>query len=317
MKEFLDKFSLSLILRQFFCGVVFFVPLFCISGTTQNTKVHSLNEWIQGGFFNHDWSTPKVSALCVLACIVGTIIYHLEKNLWSYPLQCLFERTFNETVHTRDKDKEIEHNGALPAASLLGSFFAFFILFAIILSSFKSIPDWVGKFSPLLACGIFLIYILLIWICLLQEVLKGHQYYADCFQNVMQRTRAMWVMEELNGKELQQFASLHDGKTFFVHNPSYRDALACAAIAKRLASWSDYIHSVQCMCFAWIVGVMCASSIDTNLANSQNMWCSVWLAVAVILLESAFEYHRYRHLVYITAHFYRIHSSLDSLYQHK
>lgn len=83
MKEFLDKFSLSFILRQFFCGVVFFVPFLGLFDTQGEIKTFSLNKWIQGGFFN-DWSTPKIAVLCILSCVIGTIIYHIEKNAYSY-----------------------------------------------------------------------------------------------------------------------------------------------------------------------------------------------------------------------------------------
>lgn len=316
MKEFLDKFSLSLILRQFFCGVVFFVPFFGVSGTTKGTNVYSLNEWIQKGTSNNDWSNPKVAALCVLACIVGTIIYHLEKNLWSYPLQCIFERTFHESLQIRDKDKDIKHDGVVPVCFLLGSIFAFFLLFVIVVSKFEYIPDWVCKFYPLIAGGMFLLYLSLIWTYLLRNLLNGYQYNVEEFQNVMRRTRAMWVMEEMNLKAIQQFASVQAKNKVVVHNNSYRDALACATIAKRLASWSDYIHSVQCMCFAWLLGVGCAiGTVALEKANIQHvslLLVSVFFSIGVILLEAVFEYHRYHHLVYITAHFYRIHSSLDS-----
>lgn len=316
MKEVLGKFSISHILRQFFCGVVFFVPFFCISGTKGKNKIHSLNEWLQVGFFNHDWSTPKVAALCALACVIGTIIYHLEKNLWSYPLQCLFERAFSEKLQINHKDKEVKLNGTVPAALLLGSLFSFIILFSIVLSHFNTMPDWISKFYPLIAGVLFFVYLLFIWLCLVRELLEKHQYYSDGFQNVLRRTRAMWVMEELNEKEIKSFLSEKDTGKVIVHNSLYRDALACAAIAKRLASWSDYIHSVQCMCFAWLLGIGAVIGLfsleNANIQHVSFLLASVFFAVGIILLEAVFEYHRYHHLVYITAHFYRIHSSLDS-----
>lgn len=316
MKGFLDNFSLSHILRQFFCGVVFFVPFFCLPADLN--KVHTLKEWIQISNSNKDWSNPKLALLCILACIIGTVIYHLEKNLWSYPLQCVFERGFNESILVSDRDKEVKHNGAAPAAFLLGGFFSFFILFAIVLSCFNNKSDWACKFYPVIACGLFLAYLLFIWAYLLGEVMKFN---AGGFQNIMRRTRAMWVMEELKVAEIQQFASVREEKESIVHHSSYRDALACAAIVKRLASWSDYIHSVQCMCFAWLLGVGCVvaslAQENANIPHASFLWISVFFSIGVILLEAMFEYHRYYHLVYITAHFYRIHSLLDSHHQPK
>ena len=85
MDSFLQKFSLQNLLRQFFCGVVFFVPL-----------------WL----FNHErgckccscsivdittWETGTFLIFASLASVIGTIIYHVEKNLHSYPLQLAYE----------------------------------------------------------------------------------------------------------------------------------------------------------------------------------------------------------------------------------
>lgn len=79
MKEFLDKFSLSLILRQFFCGIVFFVPsmLAFSHGCTIIDKISGL-------------TTDVLLPIAIASLIVGTIIYHIEKNTYSYFVQCFF-----------------------------------------------------------------------------------------------------------------------------------------------------------------------------------------------------------------------------------
>ena len=81
MNEFLSKFSLQNFLRQFFCGVVFFLPLYLFV----LWKVHE--------FFFQSGICCKKQLICIgaLACVIGTLIYHLEKNLYSYVIQGICE----------------------------------------------------------------------------------------------------------------------------------------------------------------------------------------------------------------------------------
>lgn len=75
----LSHFSLPVILRQFFCGVVFFLPCLLVWGVAESCRdLMNSDKPIVVGFF------------VVLCCIVGTIIHHLEKNTYSYFLQGLF-----------------------------------------------------------------------------------------------------------------------------------------------------------------------------------------------------------------------------------
>lgn len=92
MDKFIGQFSLQNILRQMFCGVVFLLPFFLfhsivvlegqaieIDFRNVCTTLHELN--LSG------W---EMTCLSILAIIIGTLIYHLEKNIWSYGLQILF-----------------------------------------------------------------------------------------------------------------------------------------------------------------------------------------------------------------------------------
>ena len=79
MNDFLGKFSLSLILRQLFCGIVFFVPCIqtCFSGCFTIDKVS-------------EFSTDILLPVAIASLIIGTVIYHVEKNTYSYIVQGLF-----------------------------------------------------------------------------------------------------------------------------------------------------------------------------------------------------------------------------------
>ena len=85
MDSFLQKFSLQNLLRQFFCGVVFFVPLYLFASS--KLGIFSNPQTLETGTF---------ILMASLFAIIGTIIYHLEKNLHSYPLQLAYECYYQE-----------------------------------------------------------------------------------------------------------------------------------------------------------------------------------------------------------------------------
>ena len=93
MDSFLQKFSLQNLLRQFFCGVVFFVPLYLFA--REKMPATDLLKWESGVFF----------LFSSVALAVGTIIYHLEKNLYSYPLMYMYERFI---FHNKKEDSSRE-----------------------------------------------------------------------------------------------------------------------------------------------------------------------------------------------------------------
>lgn len=85
MDSFLQKFSLQSLLRQFFCGVVFFAPLWLFSKDLRG-------EYDIGSLVDiTEWKTGTFLLFAALSSVIGTIIYHLEKNWYSYPLQLTYE----------------------------------------------------------------------------------------------------------------------------------------------------------------------------------------------------------------------------------
>lgn len=94
-----------------FCGVVFLLPFFLFSAITEvAAKPTTCCEWLASllrtllGHSDKHLSFREVCAslhhlnlsgveftcLAVLSIIIGTLVYHLEKNLWSYGLQVFF-----------------------------------------------------------------------------------------------------------------------------------------------------------------------------------------------------------------------------------
>lgn len=81
MDQFLSKLNLQNLLRQFCCGVVFFVPLYLFTPYS-----------IRGMMCAAGIEKSSITCVAVLAFIIGTFIYHWEKNLYSYPIQVLHKK---------------------------------------------------------------------------------------------------------------------------------------------------------------------------------------------------------------------------------
>lgn len=87
MDKFLSELKLQNLLRQFCCGVVFFVPLYLF--------VPCKIQWV---WQNAGLADDSLKCIAVLAFIIGTVIYHLEKNLYSYAVQAVFEKSQGKNV---------------------------------------------------------------------------------------------------------------------------------------------------------------------------------------------------------------------------
>lgn len=80
MDQFLSKLNLQNLLRQFCCGIVFFVPLYLF------VPCQIKSFWYHAGL-----ADKYITCIAGLSLIIGTIVYHLEKNLYSYTIQTIFE----------------------------------------------------------------------------------------------------------------------------------------------------------------------------------------------------------------------------------
>lgn len=234
MDSFLNKFSLHHFLRQMFCGVVFFVPLFMYVPEVVNAFLCELvSEW-------------RLSVVIVLSCIVGTIIYHLEKNFYSYMLQRVFEIIY-------------QCRGYHFICILSWLICSFFIL-VWSWSPDKCVFHWLGCFFILGIVG------LLSFLCHWDR------------SHVINRTEQCWMIE--------------DG----ICNTTERQR----AIAKKIATWADFIHCTQSCCIAWICGTALTYNINPEMAYCASSAICVRICVAVMLFEILVDWHRYQHVIKIT-----------------
>ena len=274
MDKFLGAFSLQNFLRQFFCGVVFFVPFFLYGQTP-------LAAWLESGQDNPDWCAPKVAALGVLACIVGTIIYHFEKNLYSYGIQCIFE-----WGHAKE--------WRCIARSIIIVIIVIIVAILAILAILVICPHYYLA-TLFIAISIF---------CL-------PSFYSTFCDLLHGRTRKLWVAEHIcpTANSTRKLASYVTGTLSKI--PS--DAIPI--IAERISKWSDYIHCVQSCCFAWmlstimahfqaqqIIKLCSADGLDKlyDLVRNCEWRFQILIPLCILILEAIFDWHRYQHVLAIT-----------------
>ena len=263
MNEFLSKFSLQNFLRQFYCGVVFFLPLYLFVPW----KVHEF-------FFPRDNSYIGLICMGALACVIGTLIYHLEKNLYSYVIQGIYEWL--------EERKSLEKYNRIIIAAVL--------LCGLIFSLLYYLHSLIG-----------VIIVLLFTLCLMKLFLG---------EKVINTTIISWIVEGSDAKEDKdknhtETKNLDDTEPNEIeHRDLGNDEITMhdlRSIARRIAVWSDFIHCMQSCCFAWIFGT-CFSYwiIEKNCCPCcaqymlPTMVWSVIAALAILFIESAFiDHHRY------------------------
>ena len=256
MNEFLSKFSLQNFLRQFYCGVVFFLPLYLFIPW----KVHEF-------FFSRDSSYIGLICIGALACVIGTLIYHLEKNLYSYVIQGIYEWL--------EERKLLEkYNRIIIAAVLLSG---------LILSLLYYLHSLIG-----------VIIVLLFTLCLMKLFLG---------EKAINTTIISWIIEGSDAKENKdknhtETKSLDGTEPNEIeHRDLGNDEITMhdlRSIARRIAVWSDFIHCMQSCCFAWIFGTYFSHWLKANGPMSSTMIGSVIAAFIILFIESALiDRHRY------------------------
>ncbi len=273
MDSFLQKFSLQNLLRQFFCGVVFFVPFAIYSPDLVNAYM-SENSSISAQLAKDSlsfqigmgtWQTSKLIALSVVSALIGTVIYHLEKNLYSYIIQGFFEQIFGKAVKGKDVHR----------------CFWLVIIWMIFIAAVLFV---------LLERGDFTIYGSLVIACLLiLSYVFGIAFISDSIKRVISRTQQCWIVEEYSTEKTEPNL-LEDKK-----NQCKRFKFA-QCIAKKLAVWSDYIHCVQSCCLAWILGSCAVNSLE----SSCDISFGVTVALFILCVEFLIDFHRYHHVIAMT-----------------
>lgn len=277
MDKFLGAFSLQNFLRQFFCGVVFLVPFFLYETPLEQWLVAEGDIPIANLVRESDWSSAKATALGVLACIVGTIIYHLEKNIYSYAMQSLFEFIAEKS----------NRNYWITALVPIGGIVAIIIMLLALLFAH---PDY----------HLLLFFIIVIFAAVITIV-------ACCNAKLKNRTRRQWVAEcmDLSSKDDAIFLT-----SYVLGFTSQIPSAAIPLIAARISKWSDFIHCVQSCCFSFLFGSILVQKI---IGQGLDWKYQMLTPLCILLFEAIFDWHRYQHVLAITGRMSELHS--DTQYE--
>lgn len=234
MNAILSKFSLSVLLRQFFCGIAFFLPFLLKSG--EEVAVPLSKTLGQSG---------TLGLFVALACVVGTVVHHLEKNIFSYGVQVAIECIWDSKKGTCNYARLIV--GGILLFICIGS------LPLLILSE---------SFAAFAAICILLVFALL-WIMVFKKGIR----------KMMARTQILWIISESAKSKVTC-----DSES----SQNMQNWDARRAVLKHLDAWSDNIHCVQSCCFAWMGGLCCAREWDNAI---ESVSISAVILVVEILIE--------------------------------
>lgn len=263
MDQFLSKLNLQNLLRQFCCGVVFFVPLYLFVPCEFNKILEDAR-----------LEDNHLRCVALLSFIIGTIIYHLEKNLYSYIIQALFECCGRKLLYIVAVVFFIGIIGLFLIgynwAILIGVLLVMLIiacLAAILLPLYsKDFEAKLGESQP-----------------------KKNDKAPDVVINdLIERTELSWEIENrAEGVSKKQYA-----------------------IAKKISVWADFIHCVQSTCFSWILGTVIAILLHPcciyvcdvySCMYIQRMCNSIVIAIFILLVEIGVDAHRYIHVKRMTS----------------
>ena len=255
MDSLLHKFSLQNLLRQFFCGVVFFVPLWLVSQNAEceccSCSLAAVTKWETGAFL----------LFAALASIIGTIIYHLEKNLYSYPLMYIYEKwIFNANTNGASETENAPKLASVYFIWLVWWVVAAFVMMVLLGCRYFVSYPWIALFA---VGGI--------WLLVVTHMLLGKDI-------VVPVTREIWETEHRAAKQQIETSLEHDD----------RKIMRYAAVEK-ISTWADFVHCVQSCSFAWILGSILAYYITGSI-----FYQGVAVALMLLSAEMIIDMHRYR-----------------------
>lgn len=258
MDSLFQKFSLQNFLRQFFCGVVFFVPIY-LFGSEKTGQIGHIENWESGTFL----------LFAAVASAVGTIIYHLEKNLYSYPLMYLYEKTIYQRDISPKSGSEIPDKQQY--YWITWCFFGVIFLLLLGCTNFLPHHPW---FILIIASFIYLFIV-------------AHYILNASFNHIISPTLKMWEIEHLAKVSAKQNNDFNEDSILLKQ---------CAA-ADKLANWADFIHCTQSCCFAWIFGSLLVYNITLEI--EKGWYQGIAIAILILAAEVVIDMHRYRFLTHI------------------
>lgn len=254
MKDSIYGLSLGTLVRQMMCGIVFFIPIVLWK---QNGNWDSIVSWLQ------KWETAGLIAFGAAAACIGTLIYHLEKNLWAY---------FWQYIRIEGKEYAWEWMWGLMFIGGIG---------ILVCALYYLCPH----LSIVIGGIYFLIMMLAICIPLLRVVHK--------VSNLVEHTQNMWRTASRLPDDFVAFLEKSNADTKTV-----LELYEVKEIARREAGWADYIHCGQTAAFSWILSCLLIWGNICSCSGTSPNWFipSLFGAVWLLGFEMLCEIHKQLHI---------------------
>lgn len=311
----MDKLPLQNILRQLLCGAVFFAPI----GLLLPNEV--IKSFI--GFHVKDMGTFWLGCAFVLSLAVGTLIYHIEKNFYSYAIQILMEkRCAKETESGKiECPSMLVRTAGLWGINLtilaLGTcmiaemkvqqtvmylFIGVSFLLGVCVVLFSKRSDkWKKSFWPF---GIF--FVIEVSVVLLAYFNSKFEFSARAaFTSIIfigLIVGFVFLLCWLRCRDIRSIAKRT--RELWLAESGEQEDKTNSVIMRRVANWSDFIHCGQCCAFAWILGSFCVLCYCLRYYDSKNVpytRINIGLLCSLLLLslELIADWHRYHHVLYV------------------
>lgn len=257
MKDSIYGLSLGTLVRQMMCGIVFFIPIVLCN----NSDWDSIVAWLR------NWNAAGLIAFGAVAACIGTLIYHVEKNLWAY---------FWQTLRIRKSWK--------------GRNWVYIVSYLMMLLPLAMLFLWKAEAS--ISWKAIIITVILAVVFPILMLIKPWK------MLLLEKTQQMWkasskLPENLDA-DIKHSEANNSAST--ITPLQLLKLYELKEIARREAGWADYIHCGQTSAFAWILG--CIPVMTNSAASPAPGWLipSIWGAIWLLGFEMLCEIHKQMHI---------------------
>lgn len=278
MNHFLNSFGISNYIRQMMCGIIYFIPFFLFSRSSTEC-------FLKNG--QGDWSSTKLLVVAVVAACIGTLIYHVEKNLLGYSSQVF--RAWCKHKHPK-----------CPVVTAMIFMILAAILPLIVMAwGYKKgvvevLIHWLMEWRISVLIAIFLailpsfLLISALYTNLFQQqnskkAERDWEKTEPAFDKTVEETRNAWKASSVRWFDMENPPRLHEIRE----------------ISERESNWADFIHCGQTSAISWILGSITAVHLNQANVDSSLFWCGISIALWLLAFEFFCEWHKSLHIDYM------------------
>lgn len=273
MNHFFNSFGISNYIRQMMCGIIYFIPFFLFARSSTEC-------FLKNG--QGDWSSTKLLVVAVVAACIGTLIYHVEKNLLGYSSQVF--RAWCK-------------NSKWPVwVALIFMALAAILPLPVMARGHKegvveTLTHWLmnGETPVLMAICLAILPLFLLISAGRSNSDSGKPERA--FDRTVKETRNAWRAASVRWSDTENSSQLREIRE----------------ISERESNWADFIHCGQTSAISWILGSITAIHLNqANVVDSYLFWCGISIALWLLAFEFFCEWHKSLHIDYMVEQYRKI-----------